>query len=423
MKLRYFSILLVALALLASCTKEQEDFFPESSAQRADATIASDTKVLTSAQNGWLMQYFPESQQSYGGYNIIARFTEDGKVEALSEVDDERSTSLYRVSQSAGMVLTFDTYNLAVHAFSDPAAPLGGSAGYGMEGDYDFSILKATADSVVLKGKASGNRVKMVPMPSDQWEDYLATVAAVEEAMNARKYTLTIGDTAVIADKSDRTLTFSYMEDGDMVDAVISYIVTPEGLKFFEPVEFFGQKFSGFTYVEGTDVFTATDNSNVSLAIIYPPLSELVTQDWWCVAYSGLGATGKQYWDVLGQIQGMLQETLYYVIFGSYNGNYGITFNSGGYGGSLIYASQVISDDEVAIRYQGPTSGNAAWYVTNAYYGTYMAGPFGRAKEIHVYKLTTDNIKNPSWILMTDEEDPDNTITLYGSVVYYPLNN
>lgn len=415
---------MVTLALLASCTKEQEDFFPESSAQRADQTVASDIKVLTSAQNGWLMQYFPESQQSYGGYNVIARFTEDGKVEALGEFGATRTTSLYRVSQSAGMVLTFDTYNEALHVFSDPAAPLGGSAGQGLAGDYDFSILKATADSVVLKGKASGNRVKMVPMQSDQWEDYLAVIAAVEEGMIARKYTLTIGDTAVVAKRSDRTLTFSYMEDGEMVDAVISYIVTPEGYQLFEPVEFFGQKFSGFTYVEGTDVFTAMDNSNVSLGIIYPTLAELVSENWWSVTYSGLGATGKQYWDILGQVQDLLGETLYYAIFGTFDGNFGITFNSGGYWGSLLYVYQTVSDDEIAILYQGGNSSdNGAWYVQNAYYGTYMAGPFGRANEVHVYKLTADDPFNPSWILMTDEEDPDNTITLYSGAISYPLNN
>lgn len=419
-----YSILLVALAFFASCTKEQEDLFPESSANRADNTIASNIKVLASAQNGWLMEYFPDAQQSYGGYNIIVRFTEDGKVEALSEVDEARYNSLYRVSQSAGMVLTFDTYNLAVHAFSDPAAPLGGSAGEGMSGDYDFSILKATADSVVLKGKKSGNYAKMTPMATDKWEDYLTGITAVEDGMNARKYTLTIGDTAVVAVKDGRTLSFSYMEDGEMVDAVISYIVTPEGFRLYEPAEFFGQKFSGFSYVEGTDVFPASDNSNVSIAVIYPTLAEIMSESYWGVAYSGLGATGKQYWDVLPQIQAMLGETLQYVLFGTYDGTFGVTFVSSGYLGSLIYAYQLVSDDEIAILYQrGNPNDNGAWYVNNAYYDTYLAGPFGLAKEVHVYKLTADDTLNPSWILMTDEEDPDNTILLEGRLIPYPLNN
>ena len=424
-KIQYSTFLiLVALAFFASCTKEQEDLFPDSSANRADNTIASNIKVLASAQNGWLMEYFPHSQQSYGGYNIIVRFTEDGKVEALSEVDEARHNSLYRVSQSAGMVLTFDTYNLSVHAFSDPAAPLGGSAGAGLEGDYDFSILKATADSVVLKGKKSGNYAKMTPMATDKWEDYLTGITAVEDGMKARKYTLTIGDTAVVAVKDGRTLSFTYVENGEELDGTLSYVVTPEGYKLYSPTEILGQKFSGFTYVEGKDVFPASDNSKVSLAVIYPTLAEIMSEGAWSVTYSGLGATGKQYWDVLPQIQGMLQETLQYVLFGTYSGTFGVTFVSSGYLGSLIYAYQLVSDDEIAVLYQrGNPNDNGAWYVNNAYYGTYLAGPFGLAKEVHVYKLTADDNLNPSWILMTDEEDPDNTILLQDGFIPYPLNN
>ena len=219
----------------------------------------------------------------------------------------------------------------------------------------------------------------------------------------------------------------SRCEDVSFYGAMVGEILfgMPEvGHDGCEPVEFFGQKFSGFTYVEGTDVFTAMDNSNVSLGIIYPTLAELVSENWWSVTYSGLGATGKQYWDILGQVQDLLGETLYYAIFGTFDGNFGITFNSGGYWGSLLYVYQTVSDDEIAILYQGGNSSdNGAWYVQNAYYGTYMAGPFGRANEVHVYKLTADDPFNPSWILMTDEEDPDNTITLYSGAISYPLNN
>ncbi len=420
-----YSILLVALAFFASCTKEQEDLFPESSANRADNSIASNVKILAGAQNGWLMEYFPHSQQSFGGYNIIVRFTEDGKVEALSEVDEARCNSLYRVSQSAGTVLTFDTYNLAVHAFSDPSAPLGGNAGAGMEGDYDFSILKATADSVVLKGKRSSNYVKMTPMATDQWEDYLANITAVEDGMMARKYTLTIGDTAVVAVKDGRTLTFTYVENGEELEGKLSYVVTPEGYKLYSPAEILGQKFSGFSYVEGTDVFPASDNSNVSIAVIYPTLAEIMSESYWGVAYSGLGATGKKYWDLLPQIQAEeLGETLQYVLFGTYNGTFGVTFVSDGYLGSLIYAYQLVSDDEIAVLYQrGNPNDNGAWYVQHGFYDKNLAGPFGLAGEVHFYKLTADDALNPSWILMTDEEDPDNTILLEGRLIPDPLNN
>ena len=113
---------MVTATMLASCTKEQEDFFSDSSANRADATIAADKKVLTSAANGWLMKLYPDAQQSYGGYNVIVRFTEDGKAEVRGEYLGEICTSLYSITQSAGIVLTFDTFNEEFHLFSDSAA-------------------------------------------------------------------------------------------------------------------------------------------------------------------------------------------------------------------------------------------------------------------------------------------------------------
>ena len=152
---------MVTAMMMASCTIEQDDLFSDSSANRADNAIAADIQVLTSAANGWLMQYFPDSQQSYGGYNTIVRFKTDGKVEVMGEVyGDTTYVSLYSVTQSAGIVLTFDTFNPEFHAFSDPAAYIGGSEGTGWDGDFDFSILKATAEEVVLKGKKTGNKIK-----------------------------------------------------------------------------------------------------------------------------------------------------------------------------------------------------------------------------------------------------------------------
>ena len=417
---------MVTATVLASCTKEQEDFFSDSSANRADAAIAADVQVLTSATNGWVMQYFPESQQTYGGYNIIARFTADGKVEAMSEFSEgQSSSSLYKVTQSAGMVLSFDTYNLALHVFSDPAAPLGGSQGKGLEGDYDFSILKATAEEIILKGKNSGNKVVMTPMTTNDWVAYLENIAVVESAMKAKKYTLTIAGKELLAMTSDRTLVIDYEENGEEKETVASYIITPEGMKFYEPVEILGQKFSSFKYVEGAGEFTAADNSGVKLAIIYPTLAEIVTESWWCLAYSGMGDLGKQYWDVLGQVQEqLLGEVLYYAIFGLYDGNFGITFNSGGYWGSLLFNYAIAADDELILQFRGGNNNdNGAWYVANAYYADYFVPPFGTNTEPRKFKLTADDPLDPSWVLMTDVDDPTNTIMLYASVIQGTLSN
>ena len=233
MKKIYFLIATVTAMMMASCTIEQDDFFSDSSANRADNAIAADVQVLTSAANGWLMQYFPDSQQSYGGYNEIIRFKADGKAEILGEAySDSIYTSLYSVTQSAGIVLTFDSYNPEFHAFSDPSAPIGGSEGTGWDGDFDFSILKCTAEEVVLKGKKTGNKIVMTPMPTSDWEAYLNGIWDVEDGMNAKKYGIHIGGEEIIAMRLNRTLIMDYEDNGEEYEVTASYIITPQGFKF-----------------------------------------------------------------------------------------------------------------------------------------------------------------------------------------------
>ena len=430
MKKIYFLIAMVTATVLASCTKEQEDFFDDSSAIRADKAVAADIQVLTSATNGWLMRYFPEAQQSFGGYNVILRFTPDGKVEASDEFHpDSIYASLYNVNQSAGIELVFDTYNEALHGYSDPSSPLedyvsGNGDGKGLDGEFEFSILKATATEVVLKGKKTGNNVVLTPMKDDKWQEYFEELEYVEESMYAKKYTLNVGGQELVAVKSGRTLVIDYEDGGEEKEVIAPYVITPKGMEFYEPVEILGETINGFFHVEEADVFPASNNTAIKLGIIYPTLAEMVTEEWWCLSYSGLGEFGKQYWDVLAQVEMMLDEQLYYAIFGMYDGNFGITFNSGGYWGSLLFNYQIVSDDEIMLQFRGGNSNdNGAWYVKNAYYGEYFATPFATATDIRTFKLTADDPNNPSWILMTDEADPTNTITLYGSVIQMPLDN
>lgn len=74
MKKIYYLFCLVAVMMASACTHEEEDLFDSSSADRADATIKAYTDILTGAENGWLMEYYPEMQQKYGGYNTLVKF-------------------------------------------------------------------------------------------------------------------------------------------------------------------------------------------------------------------------------------------------------------------------------------------------------------------------------------------------------------
>lgn len=179
MKKYIYLFFLTFSILFAACSPEAEDIFGENAANRIEERLAADKAVLVGAQNGWLMEYYPANGQIYGGYNVLALFKEDGKVTISADITGDataQATSTYRMKEQAGPVLTFDTYNEIFHIFSDPTNDLNiGTNGKGLEGDYEFTIMEATADKVTLKGKKTGNKIIMTPFEGN-WDEYLESI-------------------------------------------------------------------------------------------------------------------------------------------------------------------------------------------------------------------------------------------------------
>ena len=59
--------LLLSVMAFASCTSEIDEFFDKSSAQRVNEAMSEYKNILTSAENGWLMKYYPKANTTYGG--------------------------------------------------------------------------------------------------------------------------------------------------------------------------------------------------------------------------------------------------------------------------------------------------------------------------------------------------------------------
>lgn len=238
MKHLYKFFWIVFLTAFTACSVEVDDIFDEPASERIRKVIEEDLKVLQSAPNGWLLEYYPSVSKMYGGYTLLLSFDEDGNVEAACDVfaNDKVTKSLYKVQQSTGPVLTFDTYNEIIHLFSAPSNIYGiGDDGKGMEGDAEFLILECTADKVVLKGKKTGTKMTMVPMPeSKTWKQYLNETQQV-----GREAYMGLYDILVNGEKK-YTVTQEYHcfvvtnEDGSQEN--LPFVYTPEGIKFYEPV-------------------------------------------------------------------------------------------------------------------------------------------------------------------------------------------
>lgn len=429
MKKIFKSLLLLTMIVLSACTPEEDNLFGESSANRMEATLRANKDILVKATNGWHMEYYPSATQQYGGFNMLVSFTEDGKAHVSSEIYDatDVATSLYSLKQSAGPVLTFDTYNNIMHFFSDPKNPAEvGAEGKGMEGDFEFLFLSVEADKVVLQGKKTGSLIVMTPFKGESWASYIDQIQTADETMSFKLFEYQVNGKKIPVSASYRTLKFTYEKNGEKVSVVEPFIVTPTGYKLYAPLDIEGVLVDEFTFEASSESFIATNGAAAKLVVVYPPLNEvLVTGDWY-FAYSDIGAFGAPYWNTAKTALTGIGEKLYYAYMGTYGtGLYGFCFasydGSSLWGGALGFTSQLIGEDEITYNFASSFAGDGKFYYDYAKF-VYLLHPIS-SSTARTFKLTSDNDKKPTWIKLQDIAIPTNTITLYEDEVNWPFDN
>jgi hypothetical protein len=430
---------LALLVLVTSCSPEEDDLFNDTAANRIKKEIAAVKEVLLSSPNGWVMEFFPSDAQIYGGYNLLISFTEDGHtsvvnelympVDATTNLPKDEVVSTYVVKQYGGVLLSFDTYNEALHYFSDPLNPGGtGSAGKGMEGDFEFNIMKFSKDELLVRGLKTHNWITMKPLQGTR-EEYLAKVSEIDEVISTFSLlNLEVGGVTYKGlKKRNRALT--YTENGEEVD--VAYILTPTGCRFYEPITLNGVEIGGeFTYDASTKTFTNVNNSAVKLVEGFMPINERFTAGQWFIKGSDSGPFALENFNKNGLAKLNPSEELYYGYFGngsilgsSYAANYGFCFacynGSGLYGGALNYTYQYVGEDKILLKYARTGGGDGLWYYQNAGFN-YVITPFG-LQAGRTFTITTDNDAEPTWMMLSEDANPDNWMKLSADRVLYPL--
>ena len=179
MRIKYFLRISLAAALLAgaaSCQKDSARIFDDSSAVRMKENLSDVAKVLTSPQYGWYLEYFLKESltgATTGGYSMLLKF-EGNQVTAWGDAagSPKSYTSLYKLTTDDGPILSFDSYNEVIHYFSTPSGNgtnyIGQTGHYrGLGGDFEFLIMDAKPECVVLKGKRCGINMRMYPLTQE----------------------------------------------------------------------------------------------------------------------------------------------------------------------------------------------------------------------------------------------------------------
>lgn len=410
---KLFNWLLIATfaMLFASCTSEVDDVFDKPSALRIEEAMKTYNDVLKAPANGWRMEYYGDTK--YGGYNMFVKFNNDNTVTVANEVygPGERATSHYKLEQSAGVVLSFDEFNELFHFFSDPDNVLDiGADGEGMLGDLEFRILKCTADSVILKGKKHGSRIVMTPFSGD-WDTYIDDVLSSEEDMAFASYYYIVGgtDTATVT-ANYRQLTFNYTDaDGAAKKVDVPYIVQPNALHLYEPIEIMGETITDFEYKGGNDFLFSSNTSNAVMKGYVMPLSEALLSANWYISYFNMSPAIQANWNYATPIL-QEKENGETIAYAYYSGS-ALYMRSGNYWMAFNVAPQVLSDTQVTYTLKGyagnsTNQGNANYYWNSAtadgvYYFRYFVMPL-----LGTFNMEANDLRNPTELVLTNVENP-----------------
>ena len=228
-------------------------------------------------------------------------------------------------------------------------------------------------------------------------------------------------------------------KDGKVEVVAAPYIVTPEGYKFYKEVTVKDTKLNGFTKGDTQDFFVATGVENVKLFTEVPTLFDTFKRGLWYLTYDDMGTYGQSKWETLFEKLGKADNDkkrarLYYAAVGYVSDKYpagllmatatesqviiGMTFNAVSDGNGGYYGDRVEMKSNV-----GKSNNPGKKYYKNDKYGGMSAidpfcGGFG-----HTFQITTDNVRHPSYLILTDLNDPTNVIKVWAQSKGYPFGD
>ena len=254
-----FVLLAVAALSFTSCLKDDDEVFGESSSARLQAAMQQAKAVLRGAENGWVMDYYIGDNSTGGGYAFIVKF-DSLTCTVMSEAAEGDDTSYYKMTTDNGPVLTFDTYNRVFHEFATPGPSE--DEYEGRHADFEFLIMSATPELVVMKGKRTGNLCYLHPLERNA-EDYLADVKDMRDSLIVSTGTGKMGDMTIDAtfDLENRQAEFVNPADTSM-NMSCAFTYTDTGIRLSETVDFTPKPVSGFSYDNATYKLTCTDEGN-----------------------------------------------------------------------------------------------------------------------------------------------------------------
>lgn len=229
--LTLFAVL--AAMTLQSCLKDDDEVFEEKSAERITAAMAEATKMLPTAEYGWLLEQYAKQNELSGGYACCVRFDETTAYVSgeLGKTPATVCKSLWKMTNDNGPTLTLDTYNEIFHYLATPSA----SRYTAYKADMEYMVMKVTPDLITLRGKKTGYTMylRKLTMPA---EEYLTKLAELDENLILKGFKGNVAghdiDATIDMDGREAYIT----ADGKELETV-PYCPTATGLRLYKDVK------------------------------------------------------------------------------------------------------------------------------------------------------------------------------------------
>ncbi len=411
---------LTALVFTASCTPEVEDAFDKPSPDRIAEAISETKDILTAAPNGWKMAY--QGSGGFGGFNILCRFDKEDNVFCEEESDHAKATSHYTVQQGQGVLLSFDSFNAALHKYSDPVGKINGKSvgkdGKGFQGDFEFRVMSCTKDSIVLEGRKHGDRVVMTPMPEDlTWDSFFTQIATVASGMSSERYNIIIDKDTLPARMNLHTL---HTADKNGKAVAIPFIYTPQGIEVLKADSLNGRKLTAFTYSTDDKWVDPNDKGVMLSPRDITPLEAFFSDNWTInVGYSSTAEMN--IWKAAAAYAASKNMEIVTVFFSTTPGFLSLSSYVGDDWGNLRTLYSTSGKNQITIKGFRPNPKGTANERNGAvYYNQYklkdIANTFLVNGQATDYTLSIDNPKHPLWLRMTSNSHDEVSFVFYRGI-------
>ena len=411
---------LTALVFTASCTPEVEDAFDKPSPDRIAEAISETKDILTAAPNGWKMAY--QGSGGFGGFNILCRFDKEDNVFCEEESDHAKGTSHYTVQQGQGVLLSFDSFNAALHKYSDPVGKINGKSvgkdGKGFQGDFEFRVMSCTKDSIVLEGRKHGDRVVMTPMPEDlTWDSFFTQIATVASGMSSERYNIIIDKDTLPARMNLHTL---HTTDKNGKAVAIPFIYTPQGIEVLKADSLNGRKLTAFTYSTDDKWVDPNDKGVMLSPRDITPLEAFFSDNWTInVGYSSTAEMNV--WKAAAAYAASKNMEIVTVYFSTTPGFLSLSSYVGDNWGNLRTLYSTSRKDQITIKGFRPNPKGTANERNGAvFYNQYklkdIANTFLVNGQATDYTLSIDNPKHPLWLRMTSNSHDEVSFVFYRGI-------